>query len=493
MTELEFDDRADIIEKYQRDHKLRNQGAETGVGTPPYLDAVLLADQLMPIHAAAIQLGRALQLDGKSLDELEELAAQLGVPLQGATGSNGYVTVRTSTGGSSILSGDELTDQVTGLRFRCTQTKLYTNGEDVPVAAIDTGPTTNLDAETVLQWTAPRPGCSPTCTVMEQTNGDGLSGGADAEGREQIIAKIIDRLSNPAASGNVADYRATIKETPGVQIEEAFCYPAIYGPGTIGWTITVAPNKYGSRLPSTAVSTLVRDYIFGQMPKSDLQFYLDPTAQTVDVVAKVTWAESAAQWLNETPWPAYFEESPGSGSGAVQVGTVTSATYFQLVTANADYSTCGDISAGIVFAIWDPTQRKFIRKTALSVSGTGPWMVTIDTSYDASDATYTPTTGQRVMPWSDSLDSLVAAAIAYFDGVGPGPITHAVLDGRRGERDPSSPTYWPYQVTKALDVSLLTLDAVASGEVVEGSGTVATTHASSPRLLQLDELAVFPE
>lgn len=493
MTELTFPTREEIITRYQRDHKLRNPDAQTGPGTQPYLDAVLLADQLMPIIAGATQAGRAIELEGKSLEELQALATRLRVTLTGETGSTGYVTIRSASGGTTILSGDECTDQNTGLRFRCSATLKYFDGGDVPIAAIDTGPATNLAAGTVLQWSAPRPGCSPTCTVAEQTDGSGLTGGASAEGREQIIEKIRDARTNPPASGNDAEYRSAIRETPGVQIEEAFVYPAIFGPGTVGWTFTVAPNASGSRIPSATAAGLVRAHLDGAMPATDMKHYLECTAEYADVALQVSWASTAHQWANETPWPSYYEVSPSSGSGAIQIGTVTSATEFQIVSANADYTTCGDPGVGTVFALWDAVARKFVRKVALTVTGTGPWTVTCDTSFDASDTTYTPVAGQRVMPWSSSLPDIAGPVVAYFETIGPGEITHDPLDGRRGNRVPESPKSWPSKTTKALDLSVLNLDSVLSGDVAEGSGVSATTHASSPRLLHLDELSVFPE
>jgi uncharacterized phage protein gp47/JayE len=493
MIEFVFKTRAEVISTYLRDYKLRNPSAAVGPGSEPYLKAVLLADQLMPVHAAATQMGRAIQLEGKSIEELQALAARRGVVLAGETGSTGYVTIRASVGGTTLFSGDVCRDEVTRLRFRCTQTKLYIDEEDVPVEALDTGPSTNLDAGSVLQWSSPRPGCSPTCTVAEQTDGSGLTGGANAEGKEQIIAAIIDAQTNPRKRGNAADYRDIIKKTPGIQVEEAFAYPCIGGPANMYWTFTVAPNKYGSRIPSAAQVSAVRTYLTSVMPATQLHKYVECTEEDVSVAIEVTWADTAEDWENETPYPPYLELSPGSGSGTVMIGTVTSATEFTLVTNNGDYTTCGAPPVGAVLGVWDQASRVFRRKKILTSTGTGPYTITCDTTFGASDTSYEPVSGQRVMPWSDSLSLLVAPVVSYFERVGPGELTHDTLDGRRGVRVPASPADWPSKTTNQLDVAVLAVSAISGGDIVLGSGVQATEHLTSPRLLTLADLAIYAE
>ena len=490
MVELTTKTRDEVIAQYQRDYLLRCPDALTGPGTQPYLAAVLLADQLMPVYANCTHVANAIDLEQRTLTELTAEAARLGVTLTGASGSSGFVVVRTATGGAVIPAGAELVEPNTKLVYYCTTTGLYANGASVPVAARSAGPGTNQPAATVLQWSSPVPGLATTCSVEATTSGDGLVGGADEEGREQVIAKIRDHLANPPGSGNDADYQRWIRATIGVQVEAAFIYPCAFGPGTTGWTFTVAPDRYGSRVPSAAQIALVRAGL-SLAPRTDLRFHLPIVAEPTPIVCSVTWATDADQWADETPWPAYFPQAPGAGSGAIRVSAATSPLTFTLEAANGDYTTCGDPATGQALAVWDATARVFRNKRILSVVGGGPWGIVCDGTFAASDTTYTPVVGQRAMPWSASLAQLAAPVIAFFDGVGPGEANAVTyLDGQRARRDPG-PAVWPYRVTKALEASLAALSSVDSLDLAEGSG-VAATVSTAPNLLTLSDLAAFP-
>jgi uncharacterized phage protein gp47/JayE len=490
VAEITVKTRDQIIADYERNYRNRSNATLTGPGTPVRRDAVLVADALVPIYANCSRAGRGIPLDGKDEGELRQIASDASIPLSGATGSSGYVTITAASTGTTIFAGDELI--ASQLVYYCTTTAHYLNEQSVPVAARSTGPATNLDAGTKLQWKAPRAGCATLCTVTEQTDGSGLNGGADADGREQIIAKIRAAKDNPPAAGNNPHWQDWIKSTPGVQIQEAFIYACADGPAVTAWCFTVAPNKYGSRIPTAAQVSAVRNHVYSKASKSDIAVDLTIVEEPIDIVIGVDWETADEQWSNEATWPQYHVEAPVSGSGAIRVGTVTSSTAFQLVASNGDYTTCGAPVTGTVIGVYDAGGRAFRRKTVLTVSGTGPWDVTCESSYGSSDTTYAPQTGQRVMPWSDGLSQFVAPVIAAFDAVGPGEIQPSgYLDGQRGRRYPESPKKYPNSITKQLELTLESLGVVSSLDLLEGGG-VSATVSDTPNLLVLDDLAAFP-
>jgi hypothetical protein len=491
VADLTTKSREQIIADYQRDYLLRCPTALTGPGTQPYQSAVLIADQLQPLYANCVKAARASDYELQSIEELRIEAERLGVVIAGAVGSTGYVTITAATAGTTIFSGDELTEPNTKARFYCLTTALYADGAEVPIASRGTGPAQNLDGATVLQWSAPRAGCATTCVVFTDSNGDGLKGGSDEDDREQIIEKIRDQLANPPGAGNAAEVRNWAKETPAVQIEEVFAFPCAYGPGTCGWCFTVPADSTGSRIPTALQSALVGAQIDASAPHTDLYFYTSMTALATAIVAQVTWDPEAVGWADESPWPGYFATS-GAGSGSVQISGATGPLTFTLATSDGDYSTCGDPVTGQALAFWDNTNKVFWKKVILTVAGGGPWVIVCDGTLGASDSTYTPTVGQRAMPWSDSLETLIAPLVAHFDGIGPGEAKATTyLDGSRGRRDPSTPKYWPAQITKSLEAAMEAVSTVESLDLTEGGTAFAAAHLP-PYLLTLSQFSVFP-
>lgn len=495
MTTIGTKTRDEVVADYERNYlnRVDDPDAIVGPGTYPRLLAVLLADALMPLYANTQRAGEAIDRENMTLAELRIEAERLGVTLPGASGSSGYVTITAATGGTTYATDARLIEPSSRAEFYVTAGGTFQDGEDVPIAALSTGPGTNLEAGTVLQWSSPPAGSGTTCVVAEQTDGSGLTGGADEEDREQILNAIRDQLAKPPGAGNEAEYRYWIRKTKGVKVEEAFIYPNVWGSPSVGWTFTVAPGRYGSRIPTSAQIGLVTAELAAKAPRTDLQFFLPVVEEDLTVCAEVTWAAEADGWADESPWPAYLEEDPTTGSGAIVIDSATSPLACVIEAANADYTTCGDVAPGMSLGVWDAPNQKWRRKTVLTVVGSGPWTVTFDGTFSASDTTYTPAAGQRVSPWSDSLLHFEAPIVAFFKSVGPGE-AHAPgwLDGQRGRRYPAPPKSWPDRTTKALESGLESLASVDSLDLVEG-GQVVASPSTTPHLLVLADFAVYPE
>jgi hypothetical protein len=485
-------------DKWLRSYHLRNPDADIDPGSEPYILAVTYADQKMVVYNDATNIGAACTSRNKTGSAVDEALEELGMERLPATGASGYVEIGTSAGGTYIFRGDELIDPNTSTRYMCNESRTYDDGEDVPIVGVDTGPGTDRDPGTVLQWAAPRPGCGTYATVIQQNDaGDGLTGGRYEETDKEALARIKDWKSNQPASGNDAAYRKAMKEVPGLRVEQGFTYPACLGPGTMAVAFTLPPVLGGSRCPNAVQLSQMYEYLVGQFPADDSLFVMAMIEQTRDVCLDVDWTTGVAQWSNTAPWPAYYELSPGSGSGGLVVDSspTPSATTFGIKTYNADYTTCGAPTVGTVVAVYDTAKGVFRRKEISQITGTGPWTVICETANAASDLTYTPVAGQRICPWSDSLNALAAKVREYFDGLGPGEQQTTFTDeGLRQKRQPEAPANWHHAVTSARMLRvLLDLDALNDCDVIEGEGATTTgTPGTLVYLLTLRYLAAFP-
>lgn len=491
-------DRDEWEAAYLLSYKLRDPDADTRADTQPSIDAKSLADQLVIQSQNARRIAQSIPLSEVSGDRLDQRLQDQGLPPRFPDlGSSGFVIVGASTSGTHILAGDELTTEDNGLRFQCITESTYFDGDYVPVAAIDTGAQTNIEAGVKLVWGFPRPGCEPSATIAEQTDGDGLSGGRLAESDDEVRQRISDTLADPAATGNDAGYRRFAENSRGhgVPVQRAFAYPAILGPGTTCVVFTMKPQRPGaSRIPNATQVAQVRDYVIGQMPGDD--GYLDGIliAQPTDIVLDVDWAEGAAGWANASTWPPRYV----TGAGAVVVSAVTDATTFTLATDNAIYTGVPSPVVGQVVGFYDANVGVFRRKQVASVGGAGPWAIVCETVNSASDTSLTPAVGARVSPWSDSLDSVVPPVVAHFETLGPGEQRATFFDpGVREKRSPHSPRFWPSSITNRLAGELLdsaSVPNIGDAVVVEGLGVTATVGSPgvSAYLLELGDLAIFP-
>lgn len=486
--------RDEWVTRYKRSYKLRDPNADLRPGTQPDIDATCLADQLAVLSANARQIGHSIPLAEVTGQRLDQRLDERGLPPRfPEVGASGYVTIVASTTGTTIYSGDELTEPNTGSRAQCIATGLYQDGDFVPVACITSGPGTNFAAGTVFTWSAPRPGCNPNCTVTEQTDGTGLSGGRLAESDDEVRQRISDDMANPASAGNDAQYQREAENSRGhgVAVQKAFTYPAVVGPGTIGVGFTLRVTAPGaSRIPNLAQITQVRDYVRGKFPADDGYLDLALISQPVDIVLDIRWGAGAGDWVDANPWPPRYN----TGNGAVVVSAVTSASAFTLRTDNDDYVGVPSPVAGQVIGFYDQSGGKFSRKRIASVTGTGPWACTVDVTNAASDTSYVPVVGQRACPWSDSLDLLVTPIRDYLNKTGPGEQYLTFFDpGLRQKRNPPSPSYWPQTITNVLAADILKVSAVLDGVIREGLGVTAGvgTPGAVVYLLELGDLAAF--
>lgn len=488
---------------FLRSHQLRAPLASVEDDSEPFVTGSAVADIANILSQDAQQIGRSIALASVRGKDLDALLKSLGLaPRFLETGSQGAVIPTTSLSGASVPANtSELTDQ-TGQIFFCTATALYVNPNglagvsNIPIAAKSTGPKTNLAAGTKLVWSNPPGGLVTICFVARQTDGSGLSGGRLAETDDEVRSRISDAYANPPAAGNDAAYQAAIEFSPGhgVAVQKAFTIPCAVGAGSTAFCFTMSPAvTSGSRLPNLTQLAKVHDYIVGLFPADDGIYACYLLPQLTDIAIRVTWSDAATGWTDPVPWPPYY-----TTSGTPAAFVVTAATSAVSFTVDGVGGVRGVApQAGNNIAFYDLVAATFRQKRILSVAGSGPFVLTIDANNGASDTTYTPAVGQRVCPWSDSLNSLVEPVGDYLGTMGPGEQFTGVQQfdpGVRLRRSPSSPHSWPSVITNRLVADILAVDTIEDASVVEGLGQ--TTNVGVPGvlsyLIELNHLSVFP-
>jgi hypothetical protein len=494
-----------VARDYRRDYALRVPEVDVSDGSKVDAEARTFADNVMPIYSDAIKVADGINEDAATGTRLDRAGERIGVKRPKAHGAGGYVAVTAAPGGGAILTGDKLRNRQTRMLYEAAEDKLsIQNGEHIRVRGVDKGPASNVKAGTVLHWENPRAGIGQNATVVAQSDGSGLTGGANTAEDSQYLPIIKDRRQNPPSADNEAAVRDSVRRTPDAPIEAVFTYPTPFGPGTLGFTFTISPEAIGaSRMPDAflpaALAQVMSEF------NSDGYFAIDIAEDPKTVIYKVDWDLSVLGWTDAVAWPPHYATTPPGGTpGGIIVNTVTSAQAFTLRTNNNNYTDVVQPSGTQTLGFWDPDaviddgngnkRRGTFRKKICTITGTGPWTVTAN-SLAGDDRDFAPSVGQRVSPWSDSLVDLVSPTLKYFAGFGPGELFAALpADGRRHRRHPRPPKQWPNAISTDLIAPLTQLGSVANIVLQEGNGETTLTgdlEIVRVNLIVLSDLAVF--
>lgn len=485
--------KSEIRERYLRDVRIRAPGAVTVEGTKEYVDASVFADQAAALYYNAKNIGDYVANVNKSGPALAAELEAAGLYILPAVGGSGYVQINASIGGGTIYEGDELLHQSSGLRFKCIATALYLPGSYVPIIGIDTGPSTNLSAGSVLQWVAPRPGILQTCVIIEQSDGSGLSGGRNQETDDEAWKRLVSHRAKPPASGNDAEYQSALAKVPGITVQQGYTYSCLFGPGSKGIAFTLRPGiPGGNRIPNSTQIAIAHAYLRGRFPADD-QLYMHTIVEVPTVlIFDVSWASGAADWADAVPWP----KRSGTNIPLVDAAVTATATNCRLTTVSAiDPPQVGDS-----IAFYDANNGRFRQKRIVSftevVTGKS-WDLNFDLTNAASDVDYVPSVGEGACPWSVSLATLVSPITAYFDTAGPGEVVDPIPDpGLRQKRSPRSPALYPSAVTNRLLNPLFDLPSVFDIELISPDVPYETpvgVPGVYANVLALGSILAFPQ
>lgn len=508
----------EIRDGYLTDLRLEIDDADTEEGGHHYATAVALANALAPVYANAQFLQR--QAFETTADEtgLQVLAKRYGVPRRTGTKAIGTATVTTSFA-QTIAAGATLSNEATGARYRTTTTTRVTASltATANIEAIEPGANGNAVAGTILKFESPPAGVNPRATVLE------LDGGEAEWSIARWRSEINKKRRRRQGAGSVGHIQSLAVEVPGV--EECFVYPALRGPGTNDVVVTTSAAS-GSRVAGTSLINRVigvlqygtqvegGDFIAGLPP--DVLANTRVHAAVEEPVGVFVGYKASAQnpFASWPPYgPGYVELADENSWYAISASTsLTSFTIAVPAAGTPETPSVGD-QIGVFFP-----SKGFCRATVETVSGAGPWVVTVD-AWVASDAE-SPTedvapVGAVVTPWCSQLtgiagaptddtgEALSGAVPEYFAGLGPGEMTALTSDdlSRRcrwpkvGEVNPfTGLAYWPTDITARLslaahtDATNFSISASRSTPSVPEAAFIGTP----PLLLTLQALKVIP-
>ncbi|MFZ2469467.1 MAG: baseplate J/gp47 family protein [Parvibaculum sedimenti] len=164
------------------------------------------------------------------LEYLKLWAAFWGVVWKARAKAHGSV-IFTGSAGSVIAAGTLLQRDSDGVEFTTDAEATIAGGTvTVAVTASVAGLAGNTAAAATLTLVSPIVGISNTATVAVGT----LSGGADDETEDSLLARLEQRVQNPPEGGADHDYERWALERPGVT--RVWVYRRWLGGGTVGVT-----------------------------------------------------------------------------------------------------------------------------------------------------------------------------------------------------------------------------------------------------------------
>lgn len=363
----------------------------------------------------------AIGLDAQSIldaegDDLEKIRIGYGIPEVAPSPAAGAIRL-TVTGAVTLPSGTQFL-YPNGLRGQTGSTLINpTDGDEVPVIAVDTGKQTNLASGNIVRFIAPPVGIATEATVSV---GSPITGGTDAEDDRRKRERILETLRNKPAGGNWAHLREMAKDALG-SVQDCYVYPALGGPGSskvVPLKALDPDNNDFSRSLSTAALDVVQAAIQAQLP-TPVQTVVQASAdELVDVTLQISIPPSALSggngrgWLDPAPWPPLV----GADAGRVTITSVTDGSQF-VIGAN---TATGPVDGQTHIAWWSKKDRKFqIALVVFSGGPAGTWTVRLDRALIGKNAA-PPEPGDFICPAAFNLDRYGEEWVAFMGSMGPG-------------------------------------------------------------------------
>ena len=435
---------------------------------------VIANDQLMPDTAAGAFLDRWL--------------TTFGLARNGAVQSSGLITPTfLITSGYVNIAAQQLTDS-NGSVFQVSVPGSYGPGGpnftttpsllQVPVISVVGGSSMNHANGDSLQWVIAPPFCGSQAKVGTTGGSDGLAGGTDSEVGvdEPPRQRLFSRLQNPPTGGNWSAVKGWAEaSTPDVQA--AFVYPALLGPGTVFVAVQraaqlTAPLTSTSKnrdLPSALIAGTVLPYVKGLVPSNMFVCVASVVSQPGDVALLLSLpsaptavvAGPGGGWVDGSPWP----QSQGSFSN---VAGVTSSSVITVLAASAP--TPGVTSVAWISPLtWQLYSAVVLTSTTVSA---GVFLISLSAPFPGIAV------GNAIFPQAVQQQNYLAAALQAFANMGPSEWTANATLLTRGFRHPTpgSAQTWP----NAFDANFLRVMENAGQEVLSASFIQSTTPPAVP-------------
>lgn len=251
-------------------------------GSDPRL-AVSLLNVLANMHAGAAHvLHGHLQWNSRQMiptsaeaSLLASWASTWSVTRQAAVAASGMVLF-TGTDTAVIPQGAAL-QRSDGAEFATDAEAVIASGTaTVAVTAVVAGEESNTQPGSTLTLTTPIAGVNSTATV----DGAGLTGGADIEGDDSLLSRLLARVQTPPHGGTAEDYVNWALEVPGVT--RAWSYPLEGGDGKVAVRFMM-DDTYTDGIPLAGDVATLQAYMDTQAPALATVTVVAPTAAPLDM------------------------------------------------------------------------------------------------------------------------------------------------------------------------------------------------------------------
>jgi len=201
-------------------------------------------------------ISRQIMPDTADAEIMERGAFIWGVERTGASTATGTATVSGTTG--AVVPAGTVLRRADGAEYNVVSEAVLADGAaTLDIQASVTGADGNLAAGTMLSLPSPVAGVVSTAVSSEVT------GGADAEPDQSLLARLLARIRQAPHGGADFDYKAWALEVPGVT--RAWVYPKEMGSGTV----TVRAMTDGvtdDGIPASATIAALQDHLDGVRP-----------------------------------------------------------------------------------------------------------------------------------------------------------------------------------------------------------------------------------
>lgn len=474
-----------------RDQLLAYLLAEYAAATPPralltsrgsdaWLDASALAAILEGLEAQAEQNARDILPDQASDEALSRHAYVLGVDRRSgaAAALTAQVTGAATVTTYAIPAGTQLT-WTDGTLYDVLDTSVTTDAffhASISIRATTKGSSTTRAVADVLTFQTAPTGLNATAPVTVVG-----TVGEEEEDTASWAQRIIDRLRERPASGNRADWRAWVESYTGTSIAEVYVYSLLEPPASTPGNgtpnipgcvtvVAVGPAQGDSTVETRIVPAndasvrvaggpLLRlvDFIEGDRDANGnltaqgtqlrpaSMVYGDYTIESINKQAQNIQATLTVTPANAFSFP--FASAPGVDGSSTATQVIVSGNYSSSGALNLS-------GLSVLVYIGTVNYRGGYYRTTL---GTG----TYDggsglTTFPVTALPHAPVTPSFVYPATPCWDAVRAAALDYFDSLGPS--------------DSSPPSRWPPE--DAAGRSTLYLSALA-GRFTQSDGVLA--------------------
>jgi len=346
--------------------------------------------------------------------------------LPGISAAGSGFTIETVAGMAANLTLNKTLTDSAGKSYIITeQNAIIAPGgtEDVDIESVTTGYGVNLESGTVLTWDAPPAGADATGTLAKDlTGGTGLE--EDSAGRVRLLGK----LRNPPASGNVASWVATIEAVSAGNLKawvwpQRQNYPQGYGltDYCATYLLETGTDRHIAAVDDmySDIDTAVDDALPALIYRNSRQLTLVTAA--VDVEITITLGDDATA-DQKCDWDAVSANPDGAAQTTVATNDAGGNTIVTVGSSTSPTLTDG-LKAGDKFVV-NGVEAECASVTNATTFEVASWPAGFGTALN-SLAGYNITAGGGFIGWKTEYDNdvtgsgLVEAVRAYMDERGP--------------------------------------------------------------------------